>query len=723
MDNSSMSSYSTFNNINTNLADEFVQSVNISDQSPHNVELNSGLVGAFVQSAKISAQNELVSGFTWNGDINFSAMGLDIKAAMLELDQHMVTPKSCLKDRSLDTSTLSILDKYYNKWVSIVTHQSDSERAKSWCLMFRYLFYVRSVRVAGKKSRLLFYYLFSRLHKQFPATCCALLSMVPEFGYFGDLDNIIDLMGHCPDIVTACEQVYIDHINSDCLLVWGKPLAQVDNTMAQSMNIKLKTMTIKEIREFIGTQRLSLAAKWFKREGKHNSRHRYEVLTKIYFPNGGIQDIASSGPDGKQLAKSRLNYCNMVFRNVLSALSQCIVVGEQMMCETDLSHRTWSDIPMETSPAKFITKYRKALANEHLTDPVPEHQFELGNRHPTNGDRVVARQNLIKTLLDGKLKGATQDIDRLSKIIYSHVTKTSSSLTLVERKIISTQWSDLVTKVKQEINDIIAKATEEAITNNKVYLDPRNMIPVVDTSGSMASANVQDVAIGLGILASELSSMPGCMISFSDKPEVFHLNMSDKSDVFDRFLQIIKGPTGLNTNIDATYRVLLNLMITSGVTATDFALLYLTDGQFDSQVNLPKSATVVTGLGSRPNRYQNLSQSTLFQQTFIGRLETAFKEMGYNLPRTVFWNLNCTSPGFPATSTMKGVQMVSGYSQTLMVQVFTGDYNYEVQEDGSLKVSTDPWVTFLKALCNVGYDPIEQTVLMVGEGCIKCLTN
>lgn len=718
-----MSSESTFNNTDTTLPDLFVQSVNISVQDPHDTNPSIGLVDVFAQTAKTLAQNKLVGGITWNGDINFSSMGLDIKAVMLELDQSMVTPQSCLKDGSLDPHTLSILDNYYEKWLAIVTHQNDSERAKSWCLMFRYLFYVRSVRVAGKKSRLLFYYLFSRLYKQFPKTCCALLSLVPEFGYFGDLDNIIDQMCDCQDIVDACEQVYIDYLNSDCLLIWGKPLAQVDKVMAQSMNAKLKDMTIEQIREFISTKRLSLAAKWFKREGKHNSQHRDEVLIKVYFPNGGIQNIASSGPDSKQLAKSRLNYCNMVFRNILSALSQCIIVGEQMMCETNPTHRTWIDIPIQTSPAKFITKYRKALANEQIKIPVPEYQMEVGNRYPNNSDRVGARHNLIKALFDGKLKGAAQDIDRLSKIIYSHVVsyQTLSTLTSVERKIISTQWLDLVTKIKQEINDTIINATLEARANSEVYLDPRNIIPIVDTSGSMVSANVQWVAIGLGILASELSSMPGCMISFSDRPEVFYLDMSGSVDVFDHFLQIVNGPSGINTNIDATYRVLLDLMTTSGIKTTDFALLYLTDGQFDSQVSVPQDATAyITNLHKSKKQ---LLPSTLYQQTYIGRLEAAFKEKGYNLPRTVFWNLNCTSPGFPATSTMKGVQMVSGYSQTLMIQVFTGNYKYEAQEDGSLKVSTDPWTTFLKALCNVGYDPIEQTVIMVGEGCLKCLSN
>jgi hypothetical protein len=229
----------------------------------------------------------------------------------------------------------------------------------------------------------------------------------------------------------------------------------------------------------------------------------------------------------------------------------------------------------------------------------------------------------------------------------------------------------------------------------------------------MESAKVQDSAIGLGILASHISTIPGCLISFSERPEVFNLDLRDTKDVFDHFLDIMNGPTGLSTNIDATYRVLLDMMVKTGVKEVDFAMLFLSDGQFDSQVVFTEKSS-----GS----YRS-SASTRMSKTFMDRLEESFKAKGYNLPRTVFWNLNSSSPGFPATSISRGVQLVSGYSQTLMLQVFTGDYEYEVQEDGSVKVSVSPWESFLKALNHQGYDQVSQVVVSVGEGCLKHLAK
>ncbi len=699
--------------------------------SANNSTTTKPLAAAFSAAAKASAESSLIDGVTWNGDINFSSLGDDFQSALLALDQKMVLPEACRKTRELDASTKAILDGYFDAFTGIVSSMSDVQRAKAYGLMFRYLFYLRSVRVAGKKSRLLFYYLFKRLHSVFPKTCVALVELVPEFGYFGDLDALIQEMGAYPDVVAAAERVYIKFLDADCVLIFGKPLAKVTKDEAQELNARLKAMSSEQVRAFVGSRRLSLAAKWFKREGKHNSGHRDDVLVQIYFPNGGIRDLqASPSAAAQQLAKKRLSYCQMVFRHVITSLSQCVLVGEQMMCESDESNRTWADINHETAPAKFLTKYRKALANEDLKVPVEEHQVETGNRHAFDDDRVQCRKNLLAALIKGKLKGAAQDIDRLSKIVYDHLKPQHSyshnsrvcispTLSPTERAVIATQWSDLVSKLKEEIVGLIAQAQAEAATTGTQFLDPRNVIPVIDTSGSMEGAKVQDKAIGLGILASHISTMPGCLISFSEKPEVFNLDMSGKADVFDHFVTIMNGPTGLSTNIDSTYDVMLGLMKSAGVTNTDFAMLFLTDGQFDSQVIYSDTSS------SRAYTYGYYRESALdkFGKTALGRLEAKFAAAGYSMPRTIFWNLNAHSPGFPASGVTRGVQLVSGYSQALMLQVFTGDYEYELQDDGTLRVSVDPWTSFYKAISNVGYDPVMQVVAAAGEGCLVHLRS
>jgi hypothetical protein len=320
------------------------------------------LAAAFSAVAKASAESSLIDGVTWNGDINFSSLGDDFQSALLALDQKMVLPETSRKTRELDGTTKSILDRHFDVFIATVSSMSDVERAKAYGLMFRYLFYLRSVRVAGKKSRLLFYYLFKRLHTVFPKTCVALVELVPEFGYFGDLDALVQEMSSYPDVVAAAERVYIKYLDTDCLLIFGKHLSQVTKDEAQELNARLKTMSSDEVRAFVDGRRLSLAAKWFKREGKHNSAHRDDVLVQVYFPNGGIRDLqSSSSAAAQQLAKKRLNWCQMVFRNVITSLSQCVLVGEQMMCEQNDTNRTWADIDHETAPPRSLPSTARHL--------------------------------------------------------------------------------------------------------------------------------------------------------------------------------------------------------------------------------------------------------------------------------------------------------------------------------------------------------------------------
>ena len=655
--------------------------------------LMSKVMSMFSSAAVVSAEEKLMTGVTWNGDINYSSLGVDVESALLELDQKMVLPEECRKTGVLDEGTRLLLDNLFEQLINRNNSLPDSERAKNFGLLFRYLFYLRSVRVAGKKSRALFYYLFKRVYDIFPKTCCALIELVPDFGYFADLDKLSTMYSYDENIVDACINTYIKYLNVDCQLIFGKSINLITSNEAKSMNENLKKKSLYDLRQFVGSNKLSLAAKWFKREGKKNDDNRLKIIFRIFFPNTTITFIPNK----------QYNYHQMVLRHIISALSQCLNVIEQNMCETNPEYRTWADIDIASVPAKAMTKYRKALGNEKLKENLTEVNIETGNRNPDSEDRIKCRQNLLKALIDGKLKGAAQDIDRLSKIIFSHISfdGLSKSLSSLERSVISTQWKDLVDKVRTEINIAIEESKLNALETGQVFIDPRNIIPVVDTSGSMVSVQVQDTAIGLGVLATSLSSLPGCMISFSDKPAIFYLEMNDKKDVFDHFLSIARGPMGYSTNIDATYKLLLDLMVKNKVESTDYSLLFLTDGQFDSQAHDVKSSD--------------------FETTFIKRIEKDFTDKGYNLPRMIFWNLNSKSPGFCATSITRGVQLVSGYSQTLMIQVFTGDYKYELQEDGTIKISTSPWETFLKALLHQGYDIVLQTVAQTGEGCLKHL--
>jgi hypothetical protein len=546
--------------------------------------------------------------------------------------------------------------------------QSQEEQAQWWSLAFRYAFYLRNIRGQGKRERQLFYFLFQRLYSEFPQSCCQLVSLIPEFGCFKDLQKLIVDASSLPtsgkDLVASTIACLYKQLDADTQLVFGKPLAEIQAADADAMNTRLKAMSRAELSEFTKDMKLSLAAKWFTREARAKNMEALESDPRELF----VRTVFVTGKG--EVTPARLSYAHMRLRKIVTALSQCSRVAEQLMCVQPAKgiKRNWADIDISTLPAGAANKYRKALLNEKLeSSGMRGAAMRTGDRFPDRADRVLCRQHTLRSVTDGKLKGANLDLAKLSSLIWREISR-GGDMGSEERALVALQWQDMVNSVKKDIEQHL-----EALGGEQAgRVDPRNIIPIVDTSGSMGAANVQDVAIGLGLMATALSTAPGAMISFSERPEAFMIDL--QQDIFEQFRTVQRGPMGLSTNVDATYRLVLDMMVANKVPAADFALLILTDGQFDSQVSFDGE------------RYVDSQEH--FQSSFLERMEKAFQEKGFEVPRTIFWNLNSRVPGFPAEVHTRGVQMVSGFSQGVMRQVFTADFPEPAPQEAP--VAEDP---------------------------------
>lgn len=679
------------------------------------------ILSAFAKEAATNAIDELITEWTWNGDITFGSMGHGPKAIMLCLDNNMVRSKNTsvgrkpvLRKRSPlvpteSTSTPKVteimkLDPFqqyriegqFDFFVKEITTLPPKDQAQWWSMMFRYLFYLRNSHGEGKREKLFSYYLFEKLHSHYPKTAAALVSLFPDYGYFKDLDYLINRGKDDPTwkgVVDAAVKYYVDNLNANAIQVFGSPINKIDAKQATELNSKLKKMTFLELAEFKKGMKLNLAPKWFKREGKKDE-HLELFIEHLFFPNGGFSEFKTKNPE---LYKKRFNYNAMRLRHIITALTQCLNVGEQLMTSipSQLSSisRDWKDIDIQHSPAGFNTKYRMALLNESLTEV--NCNLETGNR-TERLDRIQCRKNTLRAIVDGTIKGSQCDLENLANII------SNGPRSFGERALISQQYNDLVANVRKMVDDAV-----QLNIDNSDFLDPREVIPVVDTSGSMYGAKVDSIAILLGLVASAISILPGCMISFSDRPEAFMVDLT--TDVFDQYNTIRAGPTGLNTNVDATFRLVLNMMEQSSTTKSTMALLYLTDGQFDS--GLVHFDGVETSY-----RSNNTDTKHIFENVFLGRMEKAFNEKGFNLPRIIFWNLFGKAPGYTATAEIQGVQMVSGFSQTIMNQIFTGEYKFVKNNvTGKTRVNIDPWTSFSKAITGPTFEPVLRKVLETRE--------
>lgn len=657
------------------------------------------LEDAFALEAAINATTQPVIAITQNGDITFGSMGNTILARILELDKLVILntpPKKPNHKKYHKCKPVTILEEQQieidTKIATIITYISTAslkEQKIWWNIMFRYLFYVRNLRGQGKRERLFFHYLFEKIYYYYPKTLINLIIQIPKYGYFGDLNNMCIKYYEQGDtnITDAIVNCYIKFLNADSIQIFGKNIDAVSHEESKKLNDNLKTMTPEELSEFKKDNNISIAAKWVPRENKNNNKIRELIINKLYsMPGDKILEKTNS-----KLFKERLNFYSMRFRTIITVFSQCIGVGEQNMCTQPEKlgeiQRTWADINFKNSPACFSTKYRKAFLNEKLSTKLTGDEVSTGNRSK-DPDRIQCRKNILESIING----ANQDIAKLSEIIMKHLANLSN-LTTGERILISKQWTDLVEKIKQDIIE-----ANSDITRDDNFIDPQDVIPIVDTSGSMESNNVLSKSIGLGLLATAISNLPGCMISFSEEPTVYKIDL--KQDIFEQFKTVLKSSRGLSTNIDKTTEVLLSLMEKSNTTKI-YTVLYLTDGEFDSPI---------VKFDFDDNSI-NTKNSNFFQNVYLGRMEKAFHEKGYNLPRIIFWNLVGTSSNYYATESIKGVQTLTGFSQAQMKQVFTGELDTIIDEEtGLVRINVDPGTSFLKVINSNIFDSISDIV-------------
>ena len=671
--------------------------------------LNKFTNGASAPSAFAAALNSVAKatelevtnkGLTWNGDVNFTDLGDGFEEALIALDfKTGILTEEERKDKSLSESSRDDLDILWSRLETQIRSLLDSTRSECWNLVFRYLFFSRSIRTVGKKQRLHSYYLFGKLFAIFPRTCIALLPLMIEFGYWPDLDSLLTECNCDPPLETAILRMQKDALDRACERFFGCQISLVTAAQAKELNTRLCGMSQAERDELKGSFKMDLFAKWISREGKVDLHKLRSKLITLCWPSLGLgtQQVKKD----RVLFLARSKYGQMTMRNIISAFTQLLDVVEVKMTSC-----RFSEIDHSRTPAKAMGRYMKAMANEKLKTPPEEWEEDDGNRSELQ-DRIDCRHNL-KALLgskDGKkIHGAVQDLKTLAATIWSYVDMNMISLSSTVRAGLVAQWDDLFSKLKTLVDEFAEqkKASFEerrlagTLQPGETFIDPRCVLAIVDRSGSMSS--IQDISIAMGIVGSLLSTMTGTMITFSESPVVFNLDLSGGSDIFDHFIRVRDSTNALNTNVDKTLKLVLDLMKRSGTTCPDYCLLYLSDMQFDSE-------SFIKFDGPRAS--------------FIERARSGFTSNGFNVPRIAFWNLQSSTPGFPALGGTKGVQMISGYSQTLMQQVFTGDYKYQVQEDGSVVVNVTPWSTLLTSLLDPCFDPVTRIVSSVGEGCLK----
>lgn len=186
------------------------------------------------------------------------------------------------------------------------------------------------------------------------------------------------------------------------------------------------------------------------------------------------------------------------------------------------------------------------------------------------------------------------------------------------------------------------------------------ILPVVDVSGSMYWSESKisgdlyagHVAQSLGLYVSQRNTGPfkDAVISFHTNPTLSVL----KGDLLDRYNQLQRIGVGGSTDIQATFKLILDSAFNHKVPANEMPTMVLifSDMQFN-QANGSWGGT----------KWTNTAQEMI---------EEMYQKAGYKVPQVVYWQLNARAGNQPVQYDKQGTALVSGFSPAILYSLLGG---------------------------------------------------
>lgn len=318
----------------------------------------------------------------------------------------------------------------------------------------------------------------------------------------------------------------------------------------------------------------------------------------------------ASSPATKRLGfltRQGLGMDSKTYRKTLSALRKHLDVVERHVSSGD-----WTGINYEHVPSNAMMKYRKAFKSHDTT------------RFTNFIDRVNAGEAKINVAV-------TYPYEIVEKIIRRDI----------DNKLAQGMWDNLP--------DYIEGSDE-------------NSIAVVDTSGSMSGTPI-NVALSIGLYLAERATGPykDHFITFSNKPK---LQSVYGHTIVEKIENMYNADWMMNTNIEATFDLILNTAIRNNVSQKDMInkVYIISDMEFD--------ACAGSGSNDRWGGLTKHADKTLFQT-----INDRFIANGYSMPNLVFWNVDSRNDQVPMKADERGFVNVSGFSPSIFKTLMTGEFN------------------------------------------------
>lgn len=355
----------------------------------------------------------------------------------------------------------------------------------------------------------------------------------------------------------------------------------------------------------------------------------------------------TSSMETRQKARTVRKYLNMSskeYRKVLSILRKRINVLERLMSEG-----RWDEIEFDKIPSKAGLKYKNAFAR---------HDIERMKRNP----EVKSYEDFAKdteTKVNAKALYPYEVVAKATEVmgVYDYWRRREAvALDNTDRLMVNKYWDNLTDYF-----------------NGKTF----NGLAVVDTSGSMTGSDASapiNVAISLGMYCAEKAKGPfaGHYVSFASRPQLIAV---DGVDFCDKVARIYQTNLVDNTNIEATFDMLLNVALQNNCSQDDLPqnLLIISDMEFDQ------------GTGHYSYGGNKWNPNTLMEN--IAQKWAAY---GYKMPRLIYWNVRARQNNIPQDLGCGYVSYVSGMSPSIFETILSGktgmDLMYEKLDSERYKV-------------------------------------
>lgn len=340
----------------------------------------------------------------------------------------------------------------------------------------------------------------------------------------------------------------------------------------------------------------------------------------------------TSSKESRKLAQRTREYLGMThkqYRKTLSILRERINVLERLM-----SAGKWNEIEFDKIPSRAGMIYKNAFARHDL-------------------ERAKSEKE-VQTYADFA-KDDTKKVNAKTLYPYECVAEAT--------KLFDCSWYGS-SGIKVGMNDTTRLMVNKYWDNLSDYFNGAsfNGLAVVDTSGSMTGSSASapiNVAISLGLYCAEKAKGPfaGHYVSFASRPQLIK---TEGVDFVDKVYRIYKTNLVDNTNIEATFDLLLNTALKNNCSQDDLPqnILIISDMEFDS-------ARGYYGRGSNT-------------ETLMEGIARKWQAHGYEMPKLIYWNVQARQNNIPQNLGCGLISYVSGMSPSIFETLMSGKTGYDL---------------------------------------------